>query len=379
MSTVRQSLLVRFFRAFFEVFFKTMREGLVDKVIAVATIVYFFGRGVVTQHWEVIVPLAWGVSAIIVWHGFSAAEAVSKALVQEAEQSAPKGFAAAPVTHTYPVLHKTRLYAMACVLSIICGYASYQVWVWSGRDEPSLVELEKQGRTEFLLVRNQPIEDETFFLVLDRKYSMDELGEFRALLRMQAEFDSNKGLDYLWFSIAKPKIDNIRFGGMPTPFSVQSSVWYDTPPKTLQDMTFGQSNNDKSSSLSTQGNTPRDVGSFKTPEDFDKHTFELYMTRDLLSHVKYIGLRVNSYMLFAFPRRCLASIGVEAPLNDSLWPTPLTASEKRELVQIVSKSYNPPEWEHAGKWWQFNFEYATPLKWGVVRTVKEFWEPKDCP
>jgi len=127
MSTRTHSLLLRFLRVFFKKFLETMWDGYFDKLIVFLTVLYFVGQGIFADKWEVIAPLVWGVCAIIVGHGFAAAREVSKEIQEAITKGHPKGFAPdTPVA--YPLLYRTRLYAIAGLLLGASGYVSYRVW-----------------------------------------------------------------------------------------------------------------------------------------------------------------------------------------------------------------------------------------------------------
>lgn len=115
-----------------------MREEIFDKVILGMGIIYFIGHGFITERWEIVIPLFWGVLLMVVCHAFKAAYDVSKGIGAEIKaQSAPResiiltasgekaSFAVTPVK---PALYRVRLYGMACVLLCLSAFASVYVW-----------------------------------------------------------------------------------------------------------------------------------------------------------------------------------------------------------------------------------------------------------
>jgi hypothetical protein len=124
----RRSLTARFFQTFFKRFFDTMRESRLDKAILVVTILYIVVYKLATDRLEFIVTTVWGICAIVVVHAFEAAWAVSKEVKQEGQNALPKGFAPTSNERIYPVLYKTLLYGLACLLLMICAYCSYLTW-----------------------------------------------------------------------------------------------------------------------------------------------------------------------------------------------------------------------------------------------------------
>jgi hypothetical protein len=378
-------ITLRFFGRMITDFTVTVREDKWDWAAVPAIIAWFVSRNVLkADTWNAIGPIVWGASLIVAHHAYAAARDVIREI--ETERSAvrelqspildssgnPTVTVIEPETPSY---FRVTAYGDAVVLAVLCIFASYFVWEKAkASDEPTLASLMKEGRVEFMLDRDSTIKNGTFFVVLDGKHSMKELGAFRALL--QVTVPTEERLDHLWFSIAYPKLyDNLRIGGRLPPFSVQSSVWYDNPVEVLQDMTFGQSKDDNATSIRTNEYIS-DQGPVKTLRDFNGDSFALYVTKALLSHIRYVGFRVNDYALFAFPRRCVTPTSVD-PIDDSHWPTPLNAQERESLVQLARSSYKPPEFSL--KTWQWNFDQATPLKWNVARTAKAWWEPDVCP
>ena len=364
----------------------TMRDDKWDWAAVPATIGWFVLRrkALSPDAWNVLGPIVWGTSLIVAHHAYSAARDVigdienEQSAVREERSTILDSSGKPNVTVTAPEIrpyYRRTVYGVAAALATLFVLASCFVWEKArASDEPTLASLMKEGRVEFMLDRNSAITEGTFFVVLDGKHSMKDLGAFRALLEVTVP--TKDGLDHLWFSIAYPKLyDNLRIGGRLPPFSVQSAVWYDNPVEVLQDMTFGQSNDDNATSIRTN-EFVSDQGPVKTLGDFNRDSFALYVTKPLLSYIKYVGFRVNDYALFTFPRRCVTPVSMD-PVDDSRWPTPLNAQEKESLVQLARSSYKPPEFSL--KTWQWNFDQATPLKWNVARTAKAWWEPDVCP
>jgi len=135
MLTVNRSVPARFFRTFFARFGETMWDGYFDKLVLAATLIYIVAHGFVTEKWEIVAPVAWGLCVVVVIHGFGAAWEVSKEIKKEVEEARPKGFASNESVAVYPFLFRIKLYAIACLLLAICGYCSYQVWERSRHHE----------------------------------------------------------------------------------------------------------------------------------------------------------------------------------------------------------------------------------------------------
>jgi hypothetical protein len=231
------------------------------------------------------------------------------------------------------------------------------------RRNAMMEELAQQANLEFLAVCDRPIDTIEFAVVLDRNYTLSELGEFRALLRIQAFHPAH--LDYLWFSLATTLADDDATKQSQFLFAVKSSVWYDDPAQVLEDMILGQSNDSHSQTMHTEEYVSMDSGPILKLNDFDKRTFELYITKSLWSHTKNLAFIVNGYDLLVLPHDAAIFLDVDKHLDNAAWPVPLTNTEREGLVQLVRPSHDPQQ--NPARWWLWDFQIYSPPKQGSLK------------
>lgn len=126
------AITVRFFGAVSTRFFRILKESLWDKAVLATSIIYIFGNRLITERWEVVVPLIGGVGLVISVYGFQTAREISKEFREKAN---PRGFAPHTPLLQVPRLYRVRLYSLAGLLVVIWGYLSFQVWTVSAKHE----------------------------------------------------------------------------------------------------------------------------------------------------------------------------------------------------------------------------------------------------
>lgn len=143
------SLVARYFRTLYRNFWESLVEDRFDRAVIGGTVLWILVSGYSHEwigfEWDLLVPLAWGISILFLGHAYSAARIVIQEIRNEREKALketnllvlmPSGEnASLPVAPVkVPFLH-VRIYGMFVILAAMCFCVSWLAWRMSNGEE----------------------------------------------------------------------------------------------------------------------------------------------------------------------------------------------------------------------------------------------------
>jgi len=131
------SVIARFVDAFIGGFFKTMKERVIDGLLLLGTLIYWFVTGKFWAHfWEMVLPWVWLLCAVIVWHSARAAVFLFRELRNEETDSRARHKSLILSQYGEPFelpkaevkTYRTKIIGIVCAIVVVCGFCSYAVW-----------------------------------------------------------------------------------------------------------------------------------------------------------------------------------------------------------------------------------------------------------
>lgn len=130
------SLAGRFVDVFLGGFFRTLKERVIDGLLLLLTLLFWFSSGKFRAHlWECIAPWIWGVCIIVFWHTVRTAKLLWKETTDELANTRARKSSIIlseygepfEVAKTDVALYRAKIFGIALFVVVCCGFASYGV------------------------------------------------------------------------------------------------------------------------------------------------------------------------------------------------------------------------------------------------------------